>query len=321
MAKSSPRHYGSFFFFFCPQCPRRINNPSAAVQQSRSLDDHNRFLASLDSSAPPNETLLQRKNRATKNHQGVISSPIFPFLYNSIVPPPLHIYLGLGNQLIQLVQSELLEEKDRLDFSTYLKKNKATSQNVSGAHKYSAGLALNGGELKKVVHCTKFFNFIDRIKNEEKKIYFHILLQSFQSLIPFLLSHESLDRGKLTEFTRLVIFIGEIWIRNRNTIKPKIHMLSHCAAFAKEQQTLGVFNECAIESTHHDVHLTFENHSNRGQNTINKERRTQSDISQHRISRVCSGRVKQSPNPRVCKICGQYSAKYMNNNVNHVCFT
>ena len=95
--------------------------------------------------------------------------------------------------------------------------------------------------------------------------------------------------------------------------------LSLCVEFAKEHHGLGVYGESAIESSHHDVHLTFENHSNSGHSMVNKERRTQSDISQRRTSRIHSGRITPAPTPRLCHMCGRPRAKYMNNCQRHQC--
>jgi hypothetical protein len=249
----------------------------------------------------------------------VLTSPIFPFLYNRIVPLPLHIFLGLGNQLVNLVEQELTDDDDLADLAIFIGNCKATPSGIGGTTKRSAALTLNGGELKKIIHSPQFSVFIDNIEDEEKKIYLHILLDSLCGLIPFLLSPTPMSHQQLATFTELVIFIGEVWHRNKDIVKPKIHMLFHCVDFARQHQGLGAYNESPIESSHHDVRLAFENHSNSGCNIVNKERRTLSDISQRRLSRIDSGRISLPPTPRLCHRCGRPSAKYLNNNQPHQC--
>jgi hypothetical protein len=249
----------------------------------------------------------------------VLTSPIFPFLYNRIVPLPLHIFLGLGNQLVNLLEQALTDDDDLADLAIFLGTCKATPSGIGGTTKRSAALTLNGGELKKIIQSPQFSVFIDNIDDEETKIYLHILLDSLCSLLPFLLSPTPMSHQQLATFTELVIFIGEVWHRNNDIVKPKIHMLFHCVDFAREQQGLGAYNESPIESSHHDVHLTFENHSNCGSKIVNKERKTLSDISQRRLSRIDSGRIRLPPSPRLCHMCGRPSAKYLNNNQPHQC--
>ena len=249
----------------------------------------------------------------------MVDAPLFPFLYDRIVPLPLHIFLGLGNQLVQLVEDELTEGDDAADFAIFVGNCKATPTDIYGAQKRSATQTLNGGELKRIIHSPEFSNFIERAEDEETCMYLYVLLDSLFQVSPFLLSPERLTRREVSDFTRLVIFIGDVWHRNNDVVKPKVHMLSHCAEFARQHRGLGAYNESPMESSHHDVHLTFERHSNCGHNTSLKERRTQSDISQRRISRVTSGRIPPPPTPRLCPQCGHPSAKYLNHGQPHLC--
>ena len=262
---------------------------------------------------------MERTKRSSGRFKCVLTAPIFPFLYNRVVPLPLHIFLGLGNQLVQLVEDELTEGDDAADFAIFVGSCKATPADINGAQKRSAARTLNGGELKHIVHSPEFLLFIECVVDEEMKTYLHVLLEVFLRLLPFLLSPERLSRREISDFTRLVILIGDVWHRNKDVVKPKVHMLSHCAQFAAQHRGVGAYNESPMESSHHDVHLTFERHSNCGRNTPLKERRTQSDISQRRISRVASGRIPPPPTPRLCPQCGRPSAKYMNHGQQHQC--
>ena len=236
-----------------------------------------------------------------------------------MVPLPLHIFLGLGNQLVELVEQELTENDDQADLAIFIGVCKATPTDIGGASKQSAAHALNGGELKRIAHSPEFHLIIDRVIDENKKIYLHVLLDSFRSLVSILLSPKTMDRNAISAFTELVILIGDTWHRNKDVVKPKVHMLAHCVDFAREHHGLGGYNESPMESSHHDVHLTFELHSNCGKNITLKERRTQSDISQRRLSRIQSGRIPPPPTPRLCPMCGQPSAKYLNHGRQHQC--
>ena len=242
-----------------------------------------------------------------------------------MVPLPLHIFLGLGNQLVELVEKALTENDDQADFAIFIGGCKSTPADINGASKQSAAQSLKGGELKKIAHSPEFFRLIDCVVNEDKKLLFHSCLHSFRALVPFLLSPATMNRRQISEFTELVIFIGDTWHRSIKRIKsrvvkivkPKVHMLAHCMQFAQEHHGLGAYNESPMESSHHDVHLTFERHSNCGRNTPLKECRTQSDISQRRLSRIASGRIPPPPTPRLCQMCGRPRAKYINNGQLH----
>ena len=55
-----------------------------------------------------------------------------------------------------------------------------------------------------------------------------MLLDALLQVSPFLLSPERLSRREVSDFTRLVIFMGDVWHRNNDVVKPKVHMLSRC---------------------------------------------------------------------------------------------
>ena len=102
-------------------------------------------------------------------------------------------------------------------------------------------------------------------------------------------------------------------------VKPKVHMLFHCVEFVRQYHALGRYGEAPIESCHHDVHFTFENHGNSGGNLVSKQRRLHSDIVQRRVSRVESESIVLPPTPRLCPQCGQPWARYLNGGHVHVC--
>jgi hypothetical protein len=276
-------------------------------------------LDAFNFSTPQDESEINRKKRSSGRFKCVIASPIFPFLYNRIVPLPLHIFLGLGNQLVTLVEQELSEDDDQADFAIFIGNCKATPTGIGGSQKRSTSMSLNGGELKKIIHSSEFYRLIDCLVDESQKILFHIYLQSVRELMPFLLSPDPLNLQQLREFKELVNLIGDAWHRNKDVVKPKVHMLFHCVAFAEQLGYLGAYSESSIESAHHDVHLTFENHGSSGKNLVYKQRRMHSDILQKRISRIECGYITSPPTPRLCHMCGRPSAKYLNNDQPHQC--
>jgi len=97
----------------------------------------------------------------------VVDAPLFPFpfLYDRIVPLPLPIFLGLGNQLVQLVEDELTEGDDAADFAIFVGNCKATPADIYGAQKRSATQTLNGGEIKRIIHSPEFSDFMEHLKN------------------------------------------------------------------------------------------------------------------------------------------------------------
>lgn len=249
----------------------------------------------------------------------MLVAPIFPFLYERVVPLPLHIFLGLGNHLVDLIKKDLDHEDHLLDFDSFMHRHKATPMNIHGAQKASGHQTLHGPEIQSLVHDPQLVFHMNRIADEAQRSFLHSLLLNYKKLIPFLLSPEPMNDDQVTDFRNLVFLLGDTWHRNKYAVKPKIHMLFHCVAFMEQHGYLGAYSESSIESAHHDVHQTFENHGSQGQNLVHKQRRMHSDIVQKRISRVESGSILLPPTPRLCPRCGVPSAKYMNNGHLHQC--
>jgi len=319
MAQRRTRSHGDVVFFFCPQCQRGRLHASPAIQQPRTLAGHTRLLDDFNFSTPPEESAVQRTNRSSRRFKCVVDAPIFPFLYDRIVPLPLHIFLGLGNQLIELVEDELTEGDDAADLAVFVGSCKTTPAGIHGAQKRAAAQALNGGELNHIVHSPQFPTFVECVVDEEMRVKLRVHLNVLRTVIPFLLSPAPLSPPQITEFRQLVNRIGAVWHRNKSVVKPKVHMLFHCVAFAEQHGHLGAYNESSMESAHHDVHLTFENHSSQGRHLAHKQRRMHSDIVQRRISRVESGNILPPPAPHLCPQCGHPSAKYLNHGQQHQC--
>ena len=123
--------------------------------------------------------------------------------------------------------------------------------------------------------------------------------------------------------TRVILCTHHIILNRRDTRSrmrrnPR-RMLFHCVAFAERHDYLGAYSESSIESAHHDVHLTFENHGSSGRHIVHKQRRMHSDIIQRRISRIECGHITLPPTPRLCHTCGRSSAKYLNHGQQHHC--
>ncbi len=67
----------------------------------------------------------------------------------------------------------------------------------------------------------------------------------------------------------------EKWMRHEGArmngrVKPKIHMLFHCAQFAFQYKYLGRFSEGPIESHHGQIRKVWEEYANKGKNEIAK---------------------------------------------------
>ena len=52
---------------------------------------------------------------------------------------------------------------------------------------------------------------MEQEEDEETCIYLYVLLDALLQVSPFLLSPERLSRREVSDFTRLVIFIGDVW--------------------------------------------------------------------------------------------------------------
>jgi hypothetical protein len=220
---------------------------------------------------------------------------------------------------MDLIKKELGDEDLRLDFSNFVRGHKATPKNVLGAQKASGYQTLHGPEIISIVHDPQLVSFLDRIPNEAQRLFLHILFRNYETLVHFLLSPAAMTRDQVADFRSLVRLLGDAWHRNKDAVKPKIHMLFHCVAFMEQYGSLGAYSESSIESAHRDVHQTFENHGSQGQNLVHKQRRMHSDIVQKRISRMESSSIPPAPTPRKCPRCGIPSANYMNNGHPHEC--
>ena len=88
----------------------------------------------------------------------VVFAAIFPFLLQLIAPLPLHIFLELGNQLVEMVKGAVAGSAHALDFDSLVRGHTATPAGTYGARHASAVNSLHGPELEGVVSEIIVFN-------------------------------------------------------------------------------------------------------------------------------------------------------------------
>ena len=74
----------------------------------------------------------------------VVFAAIFPFLLQLIAPLPLHIFLELGHQLVEMVKGAFAGSAHALDFDSLVREHKATPAGTYGARKASAVNSFHG---------------------------------------------------------------------------------------------------------------------------------------------------------------------------------
>ena len=196
--------------------------------------------------------------------------------YTQILPTPLHVFLGIGNRIIDQVLPKLVDPV----------KLAAAKQSVKSVYSYGLGGVtnvheLNGPELAKFVK--EEWDFIQ----DEKAVK---LLQWMRSLHQHLLHKRQLTDEELNQFRLVVNEIQTQWktVTGQKPF-PKLHMLTHCVEFASIHRYLGKYSEAQIESCHSIInHAIKHSHHNQGKQLGEKLRRSLADISLRAIKLVLS---------------------------------
>ena len=193
-----------------------------------------------------------------------------------ILPTPLHVFLGIGNRIIDKVLPRLVDPV----------KLAAAKQSVKSVYSYGSGGVtnvheLNGPELAKFVK--QEWDFIQDEKAAK-------LLQWMRALHQHLLHKRQWTNDEITQFRSVVSDIQTQWqtVTGQKPF-PKLHMLTHCVEFASIHRYLGKYSEAQIESCHSIInHAIKHSHHNQGKQLGEKLRRSLADISLRAIKLVLS---------------------------------
>ena len=243
-------------------------------------------LLSPSSSNPCPICLVDKHHLLTPAHPRLILSTMLehsafrPALliiyYTQILPTPLHVFLGIGNRIIDQILPKLVDPM----------KLAAAKQSVKSVYSYGSGGVtnvheLNGPELAKFVK--QEWDFIQ----DEKAVR---LLQWMRALHSYLLHKRQWTDDEITQFQFVVNEIQSQWetVTGQNAF-PKLHMLTHCVEFASYHRYLGKYSEARVESCHSIInHAVKHTHRNRGKQLGEKLRASLADMSLRTIKLALS---------------------------------
>ena len=178
-----------------------------------------------------------------------------------IVPLPLHIYLGLCNKIIGKVAAG----GNTGPIKTHTLN---TSSGRSRLHD------LTGPEVSRYIK-KRLLSLVA----PSDGIDLHILQYWMEQLHTHLLHKKRWETAHEKEFSSFVDELLINWEAATNTrVTPKCHMLTHCRAFVAAHHHLARYGESQMESYHATFRYTEQhNHSNQGNNTAERLRRTLAD--------------------------------------------
>jgi hypothetical protein len=217
-------------------------------------------------------------------------SALLTILPESIVPTPLHLFLGISNRIILDAFRELLG-KERVE---------AALQTVTTAH--SAGCSgasdlfdLNGPEIskwiKKECSASVLAAAAPAVSSSSlpstTKASHSVLKRWLQQLHDHLLHKDDWESKDIEAWRCAVDDIQQHWCTETSIAAfPKLHMLRHTVEFAERHRFLGRASEAQIESFHAQFNELFhDHHHNRGRHTAERLRRSLADAALRALPR------------------------------------
>jgi hypothetical protein len=222
--------------------------------------------------------------------------PLLTIATDRIVPLPLHLYLGIGNRILDKVfKTSTIINQSSLEqcISSIKTTHKRGCGGLSDIHE------LNGNELNNIIKKPILNNLIQssiyssgistrnqQVSTTTEVHHLTTSLEWMKELKNILLNKDEFEEKEINKFTKTINEIITQWstITNDNPF-PKIHMLKHASEFLQENKFLGLVNESAIESCHAICNTYYyDHHSNCGNNTNTRLLRTLESII-HIVSR------------------------------------
>ena len=185
-----------------------------------------------------------------------------------IVPPPLHILLGLGNLIIK---ESLPKYVDAAILKAAVDACKTHHSDLySGAA--AAHGQLNGPELSRFIRSDSLI-----VSTPNPSV--HLLMRWLRELHDHLLHKEKWTPAQHISFQQLVCDINNNWTQHaHDRATPKLHMLTHASAFAANYHYLGLYSESQLEHYHSTFsHLFRHTHRNQGDKSASRMRRSLAD--------------------------------------------
>lgn len=195
----------------------------------------------------------------------------------NIVPAPLHVFLGIGNRLINYAYTTHAGKEAVSSLMRPLKQLHAAGK--GGA---SDLYGLNGPELHKFIKQKCAEKLADSIKDVKPIAAGSIraLASNFELIQNSLLSSSKFTYTESFSFGTVVSNFQKCWVDlTKDTVFPKLHLLSHAPEFAKRHGYLGRYSEAPMEAAHAQFNDKFHNHhSNMAHQPSERLRRSLADL-------------------------------------------
>jgi hypothetical protein len=209
-----------------------------------------------------------------------VREPLLLVQPEQIVPPVLHIWLGICNAIIKYVFEECC---GRRFFKRRKKKVKTMHESGGGV---SDVFEFIGNELDAWLKKSVADEFIPRMATAAVANNLRTLTRWMRELQHYLLNKKRWEEEEITSFEKLVNEIQSQWaIRVGHQTTVKVHWLTHCIEFMRTHRFLGRFSESALESVHGKVRLMQQgNHANTANHRDEQARRCLADFSVRKVT-------------------------------------
>jgi len=230
-------------------------------------------------------------SQSAVQHAGTIAGAnLLSVRADYIVPTPLHVFLGIGDRII-----------DKVLVPTFTKETIAAaiaavkSKHAPGFGGLSDIYGLNGAELTRFIKTeviTKLISSTPSLSNEQRARLktLHLYLRCLER---FILKSAYWHPEEVFIFDELCTNIVQHWAGvTEDHLFPKLHMLLHCAQFASRWHFLGKASEAPIEATHPEINRLYNfNHCNKANDPATRIQRSLSDHVYRSATRTALGDI------------------------------
>ena len=236
----------------------------------------------------PKENLASKgRVRSQRNNPSMSHTPLLKISPQRIVPPVLHLFLGIANKIIKNALPKYLDPNLIMQQIRMVR----TIHTTAGG-----GLAdlhdLNGSELRRFIKkgCVAKLliatpqpqpgDVAASMDGSLRLMAIPLLQHWLEDLYPFLLDRQEWNKDRITHFQALVDEIHRTWLLTTSSpLFPKLHMLHHCVDFVKRYNFLGSASESPIESFHATYNALYDQHHlNSARNDPERLRRCLADV-------------------------------------------
>lgn len=203
------------------------------------------------------------------------NSPLIHIHSSFIVPSPLHVFLGIGNRIIDIlkewINNKKLFEKELSTIKTLHAPGNTGSSDLYG---------LNGQEIKKFLNKKIDVKLIEQGNLDENKIKkIRKLFSWLRGLQHYLLETTIVNENSFSSFQTLILDIWKYWqSTSEDTVFPKLHLLMHNYHFMKEHKILSQVSEQQLEAYHSQFNTKYWKHHNNIKEIPKRLKRSLADL-------------------------------------------